>query len=486
MSACTESRGECRLPVSPSGRPKGTVDVVRQGALKAQPEFAARPSKGQFVLNMNRYSALSLFRPEVAQAQASQYLGTIRIGRNPSFSVVAVVSLLLAAALIAFAIAGEVTRKTKVPGLLVPAQGALQISAQAAGIVSEISSPEGAHIHRGGPIFMVKMDRVASSGETTELVAKALEQRAASLESERRVREAQALQRRQSLAGRARDLRVEIDASGREADLASRRVALAQRSLERFQQLSTSGFVAETQVQQRQEELIDLQARVDSALRTRNALSRELANARAEVLGIDSELTGQLAQIDRALSGVHQEMTENDGRKLQILVAPEEGTLTTVMVTKGASVQAGQVLAVFVPGSATQPSDLEAHLFAPSRAAGFVQSGQVAWLRLASYPYQKFGMTRGVVTGVSVAPINPQELPPGQSTALLQAAQSSEPLYRIKVRLDAQMLSAYGKQQLLKPGMALEADVTQDRRAVWEWVFEPLLATGSRMRVLGG
>ncbi len=378
-----------------------------------------------------------MFRPEVAQAQASQYLGTIRIGRNPGFSAVAVVSLLLATALIAFAVAGEVTRKARVPGLLVPAQGALQISAQATGIVSEISAPEGAHIRRGDPIFMVKTDRVASSGETTELVAKALEQRAGSLESERRVRESQALQRRQSLARRARDLRVEIDASGREAELASKRVALAQRSLERFQQLSASGFVAETQVQQRQEELIDLQARADSALRTRNALSRELANAQAEMIGIDSELAGQLAQIDRAISGVHQEMTENDGRKLQVLVAPEDGSLATVMVTKGASVQAGQVLAVFVPGQASQPSDLEAHLFAPSRAAGFVQAGQVAWLRLAAYPYQKFGMSRGVVASVSAAPISPQELPPGQGTALLQATQSSEPLYRIGRRQPA-------------------------------------------------
>jgi membrane fusion protein len=28
----------------------------------------------------------------------------------------------------------------------------------------------------------------------------------------------------------------------------------------------------------------------------------------------------------------------------------------------------------------------------------------------------------------------------------------------------------------LKPGMTLEADVVQDKRAVWEWIFEPLLA----------
>ena len=110
-------------------------------------------------------------------------------------------------------------------------------------------------------------------------------------------------------------------------NLSARRVSLAQRSPERFQQLSSSGFVAETQVQQRQEELIDLQVRVDSALRTQNALSRELGNARAELASVDMQLAAELAQIDRAVAAVSQELTENDARKLQILAAPEGGTL---------------------------------------------------------------------------------------------------------------------------------------------------------------
>ncbi len=428
-------------------------------------------------------SLSQLFRPEVAQAQASQYLGTIRIGRNPGFAAAAFVSVLLAAALVAFAVLGEITRKARVPGLLIPAQGAVQISAQAAGTVGDVAAAEGSHLLRGEPIFLVKTERVAAAGETSQLVALALQQRAATLESERRVREVQALQRRQSLASRVTDLQIEIDAARREGELAARRVSLAQRSLERFQQLSSSGFVAETQVQQRQEELIDLQVRVDSALRTQNALFRELGNARAELASVGMQLSAELAQLDRAAAAVSQELTENDARKLQILAAPEDGTLATVLVSKGAAVQAGQVLATFVPGPALLSSELEAHLFAPSRAAGFVQPGQVAWLRLAPFPYQKFGMSRGVVKAVSATPISPQELPPGQSAALLQAAQSNEPLYRIKVTLDSHSMLAYGRQQLLKPGMALEADVIQDSRAVWEWVLEPLLATKALARM---
>ena len=44
-----------------------------------------------------------LFRQEVLDAQSAQYLGGIRIGRNPHHATVAAVALLLAGALVAFA-----------------------------------------------------------------------------------------------------------------------------------------------------------------------------------------------------------------------------------------------------------------------------------------------------------------------------------------------------------------------------------------------
>jgi membrane fusion protein len=49
-------------------------------------------------------------------------------------------------------------------------------------------------------------------------------------------------------------------------------------------------------------------------------------------------------------------------------------------------------------------------------------------------------------------------------------------LYSIKVRLEKQAIDAYGQAQSLKPGMTLEADILQDRRRIWEWIIEPVLA----------
>ena len=104
------------------------------------------------------------------------------------------------------------------------------------------------------------------------------------------------------------------------------------------------------------------------------------------------------------------------------------------------------------------------------------------WLRLAAYPYQKFGLAKGRVLKVSGTPIAPQDLPHGQGTALMASTQSNEPLYRIQVELVSQHVMAFGVAHPLRPGMTLEADVIHDVRGIWEWVFEPLLAIHARQQ----
>lgn len=58
------------------------------------------------------------------QERRTQFLGAIRIGRNPSFTRVTAVAVLLAAALVAYAAWGQITRKARVDGVLVAVDGA--------------------------------------------------------------------------------------------------------------------------------------------------------------------------------------------------------------------------------------------------------------------------------------------------------------------------------------------------------------------------
>lgn len=147
--------------------------------------------------------------------------------------------------------------------------------------------------------------------------------------------------------------------------------------------------------------------------------------------------------------------------------------------------QAGQTVVSLVPTAGDgKTAELQAQLFAPSRTAGFVQAGQAVYLRLAAFPYQKFGLAQGEVLAVSRSPIAPQDLPAGQGQALLAAAQANEPLYRITVRLFSQTMNTYGNATALTAGMSLDAEVRQDTRKIWEWLLEPALAVAGGRRNL--
>jgi membrane fusion protein len=123
---------------------------------------------------------------------------------------------------------------------------------------------------------------------------------------------------------------------------------------------------------------------------------------------------------------------------------------------------------------------LEAHFYATTRQAGFVQPGQRVRLRYAAYPYQKFGMGEGEVAEVSRSPYAVQELPTHIAAMLGALAQSGDAVYRVTVRIKDSSVKAYGESHSLKPGMIAEADIVQDTRKLWEWALEPVFSVSGK------
>jgi membrane fusion protein len=425
----------------------------------------------------------SLFRQEVLNARQAQWLGTIRIGRPLSFSALTGGALAMAAALIAFACWGEVTRKVTLHGVMLPSGGIINIVAPQAGVVSELLAHEGDEMRAGQPLVRLRSERITANGDVAVLDANALAMRRASLDTERRLTEQSLHQRQDVIAQRLQSLQAEERQARAELDIHRLRAQLALKSLERQQELAASGFVASVQVQQKQEELLDLQLRERSAERNLQALQRDLQSAAADKLAADNQAQTALTQLDRAIASLAEEATETDSRNGLTLTAPQAGRLSAITLGLGQSVQAGQTLLSLLPlaqpGGGSNPAELQAQLFAPSRTAGFVRPGQEVWLRYSAFPYQKFGMARGEVIAVSRSPIAPQDLPNGQAQALVAAAQANEPMYRVTVRLPTQSVMTYGRRTALSAGMSLDADVRQDSRRVWEWLLEPALAVAA-------
>src|SRR6185369_3499768 len=114
----------------------------------------------------------------------------------------------------------------------------------------------------------------------------------------------------------------------------------------------------------------------------------------------------QLAEIDRNVSALDQELAEAESRRKIVISAPYDGVVTSLQAEKGSSAQANIPLSVVPAGS-----DLQASLYGSSRAIGFVKPGQKVSIRYQAFPYQKFGSYVGTVASVSKSAINPAELP---------------------------------------------------------------------------
>jgi membrane fusion protein len=433
-----------------------------------------------------------LFRQEVAAAQAAQYLGSVRLQRPWSYAAVTSVALALALMLVAFATWGEVNRKARLSGVVVPSQGSLNISAPQAGVVMDLPVREGQSVKAGQVLLVLQTERQSMLGgsvsDTTERAAQQIATRLQTLSTERTLRELQTRQREQVLDDRLRTTAQQLRQAEEESALQARRVQLAQTTLARNQQLAESGFVAEAQVQVRQEELIDAKARAQALERARLGLMQDQQTLRGERTALKAQLQSDTNQIDRNRASLDQEASENAARKTMVISAPYAGTITALNLKAGQSVQNGQALATLVPqaadSDASGPGPLQAQLFAPSRTAGFIRTGQTVYLRYDAYPYQKFGLHQGRITSVSATPFAPSELPPNLAEQLLTQAGSKEALYRVNVSLDAQSIQAYGEALPLKAGLTVEADVLQERRKVWEWVLEPVLAARQRLKIL--
>lgn len=435
----------------------------------------------------------TLFRAEVAQAQSAQWLGTVRLHRPLSFTVVTGAALGVALLLAAFATWGEVNRKARLSGLLVPTAGTLAIAAPQSGTVAQLPVTEGQTVQAGDVLLVLNAERTSLrngvADDTVERVAQQIQARAQTIATERTLRELQARQREAVLNDRIRTLQAELRQLDEECSLQERRVQLAQVTLTRNEQLAKDGFVSAAQVQSRQEEQIDTKARLQSAQRARLGLQHDLQALKGELQTLTAQLQTDLNQLERSRASLEQEATENTARKSVVVTAPYAGKVTALGLLPGQSVQAGQTLLTLLPqaqASTDAPATLQAHLYAPSHTVGFVRTGQPVYLRYAAYPYQKFGLYAGRITSVSSTPFAPNELPPNLAQQLISRAGSNEALYRIHVQLADQTVRAYGEDIALRPGLTLEADVLQESRKVWEWVLEPVLAAREQVKVLGG
>ena len=419
----------------------------------------------------------SLFRSEVIEGRQQAWLGSIQLVRPVPLAVLTLIVVVIALVIGAFLIEGRYTRKAHISGYLVPDRGVLRLLPPQAGTVAESHAVEGQAVRRGDVLFVLAVDRASLSAETQAAVQASLNARSRSLHDASRQKTQLEHEQRAGLDRQIEDTRRELAQIDAEAELQRQRLALAQQTLAQFESLQRDNFVSAAQVQAKTAEVLDVQAKLQALARQRSAQLRDIGSLEAQRRELPLRTLAALGEIERDLATLAQDAAETEARQRIVVRAPQDGVLTAVLAEPGHSVSPASALASLVPADAK----LQAQLFAPSSAVGFVRAMQQVQLRYQAFPYQKFGHHAGQVLQVSRTPLQAAELAGLPLPESLKAAPSAEPLYRITVQLDEQAVRAYGQAQPLAAGMQLEADVLLDRRRLIEWIFEPLFSVAGRV-----
>lgn len=218
------------------------------------------------------------------------------------------------------------------------------------------------------------------------------------------------------------------------------------------QALLAQGFVSDTAATDKQRELVDARQELASQL-TAGASARAAAlQAQSALERVHTDYRRQLAtERAQALADLGTADGESAKRahrlRQTMLVAPVAGTVNVLAaLSVGQVVNAGASLLTVVPTG--EPLRMEG--WVRNEDAANVLPGMPAKVKVAAYPFQKYGWAEAEVAWLGVD----SEVPESMRNA------EGEPLfYRVRFDLQRQFLTRDGKPYALKSGMQAVGDI---------------------------
>jgi len=368
-----------------------------------------------------------------------------------------------------FASAANYARKETVTGWLTPRAGMIRLAARQGGVVSALHVKEGDLVITGQAVATLTLSPMLESGDSQTGFERSLGSQMLAADSRAATAEATLSAEHRQLSERREALRRELEETRRNISLQQERLEIARAEVIRAETIARQGFLPRRELEARRASELEIQQQASILSSRALTNEREIAEVSARLAAIPIDMAAARAEAASSRADLAQRSTQIEAEGRYVVAATVSGRVAALPVEVGQAVAPGAVVAVMTAGNAA----LEAELYAPSRAAGFVREGQTVRLMYQAFPHQKFGTGSGVVTSVSRTVLAPAEV-------AIPGLQMQEPVFRVRVKLDRQEVSAYGEDLALQPGMLLSADVIIDRRSLLEWLLDPLYAVGRR------
>lgn len=383
-----------------------------------------------------------MVREEASRAQETDAGAVVRMAPPWTWSVVALVALLVIAA-IGFAWLAHIEMTDRARGITRPAGGVRPLFAQSDAVVAEVFVQSGQRVAANTPIARLRSaDTEATLVEVEREIARASRDRDSILGDTQFERQrAELLARIDSMEQQRATLR----------DSASHR----QRRLEAMLELERSGLVSAIQAGDEREEALQ-------SMRAQQAAGEALARTRQELAALDAARARDLRAAERAL----QEATaRRDALALPLqrglIAAPDAGVVEALLPRPGDYVRAGQVIARLVSEDAAP----RIVAFVPEKHRASVRAGDRAAVELDQFPSLEFGALPARVVRVAGDLASRQEV--------AEAMGDGVAIEGARVRVELELLPSPHLDRV-RAGMLLDVRLTLRRQRLLAALLEPL------------
>lgn len=416
----------------------------------------------------------------------------------------------------------EVEEVANANGKIIPSTEVRPFRAPSVGTITKINVKPGMTVQKGQTLVEIDPGATETNVESLQNDAKKIQEDIRRLESESQGGSAtgQALQD-QLIASRQREFSEKQNAAIAEANRQNAAIAEAQARLERFQDNLVNARASLTNAtsskedarknleiaQERQRrlktlentgavphlELLNAAAQVTQASQQLTSAINQINDAQGQISTLTREIEAQQERINQAQQGFEsarstaqglapqrqseiltqlkqrrEELTRKQGeiavatqqqKDRETLTAPFDGVVYNLKATQG-PIQQGEELLSLLPDD----RNLVLEVKILNRDIGFVKPGMKAKVKLATFPYQEFGVIEGELISIS----------PDAVTERDENGREMGPVYPAKIRLDRKAIAVRGREVELSPGMAGTADIVTRERSILSFLIEPI------------
>ena len=249
-----------------------------------------------------------------------------------------------------------------------------------------------------------------------------------------------------------------------------RSVPIYKDQAESWDRLAREGFAGRLLALDRQRAYVESEQDLKAQTQNVASLKAMIAQSERRIAQLTSNYRQQL-QNERVETGSVYQRLQQDWDKQQYrnslleLKAPQAGVVKDLAThTVGTVVAPGTILLTLVP----HDEPLVAEAWVGNADAGFVRTNQKVRIKLAAYPFQKYGMVDGVVRHIGADAHDKADASNPSVKPMQEAA------YRALISLSSSHLESQGQQFRLVPGMLVSAEIHLGTRSVLEYLLSPV------------